>query len=88
MKKGAKYNWHSKDRETPFTVYIGMSVFAKIRKRQLVEMLHENGISVSYDRVLEISAQLGEAAVAKYVEDGVCLPTSPQDACVHDFCGG
>lgn len=73
-KKGAKFHRHSKDRETPFAVYIGMSVFAKTRKRQLIEMLHENGISVSYDRVLEISAQLGEAVVAQYVEDGVVCP--------------
>ena len=38
-------------------------------------MLHDHGISISYDRVLEVSAQLGDAAVAKYVEDGVvCQP--------------
>ena len=37
-------------------------------------MLHENGLSISYDRVLEISAQLGEAVVAQYVEDGVICP--------------
>ena len=49
-------------------------VFAKIRKRQIIEMLHENGLSISYDRVLEISAQLREAVVAQYVEDGVICP--------------
>ena len=38
-------------------------------------MLHENGLSISYTRVLEISAQLGEAVVAQYVKDGeVCPP--------------
>ena len=55
---------------------IGMSIFAKTRKRHLIEMLHDNGISISYDRVLEISAQLGDAVVKKYVQDGVvCPPT-------------
>ena len=63
-KKGAQFHRHCKDRETPFAVYIGMCVFAETRKRQLVEILHENGISISYNRVLEISAQLGEAVVA------------------------
>ena len=53
---------------------MGMAVFAKTRKSQLVEMLHDHGISISYDRVLEVSAQLGDAAVAKYVEDGVVYP--------------
>ena len=52
-----------------------MYVFAKTRKKQIIEMLHENGLSASYDRVLQISAQLGEAVVAQYVQDGViCLP--------------
>ena len=68
------YKGHSKDHETLFAVYTGMHMFAKTRKRQLVDMLHENGLSVSYTRVLEISAQLGEAVVAQCVEDGVVCP--------------
>jgi len=42
-------------------------------------MLHENGISISYDRVLEISAQLGEAVVrlvTQYLENGVVCSLS------------
>ena len=73
-KEGAATHRHSKDRETPFPVYMGLSVYTKTRKRQLVEMLHEHGLSISYDRVLEISAQLGDATVNKYVEEGVVCP--------------
>lgn len=73
-KEGANTHRHSKDRETPFPVYMGMAVYAKTRKRSLVEMLHENGLSISYDRVLEVSAQLGDAAISKYVSDGVVCP--------------
>ena len=73
-KADAQIHRHSKDRETPLAVYIGLSVFAKTRKRQLIDMLHENGLSITYDRVLEISAQLGEAVVAQYVQDGVVCP--------------
>ena len=51
-----------------------MSVFAKTRKRKLIEMLRENGLSISYDRVMEISAELGDAVVAKYTEEGVVCP--------------
>ena len=73
-KAGAAVHRHSKDRETPFPVHIGKSVFAKTRKRSLVGMLHEHGMSISYDRLLEISAQLGDATVSKFVEEGVvCL---------------
>ena len=48
-KEGAATHRHSKDRETPFPVYMGLSIFAKTRKRSLVEMLHEHGLSISYD---------------------------------------
>ena len=73
-KEGAETHRHSKDHETPFPVYIGLFVFAKTRKKYLVALLHENGISVSYDRVLEISAQFGETVITQYTEDGVVCP--------------
>ena len=75
-KEGSQVHRHSKDRETPFAVYTGIHVhvFAKTRKRQLIDMLHENGLSISYDRVLEISTQMGEAVIAQYVENGVVCP--------------
>ena len=72
--EGSKSLRHAKDRETPFAVYVGMKVFAKTRKRELIDKLHENGISISYDRVLEISGQLGETVVKQYVEDDVVCP--------------
>ena len=73
-KEGSTVHRNSKDLETPFAVYTGMHMFAKTRKRQLIDMLHENGLSISYTWVLEISAQLGEAVVAQYVEDGAVCP--------------
>jgi len=70
----SKIHRHSNDRETPFAVYVGMKVFVKTRKRELIDKLHENGISISYDRVLEIAGQLGETVVNQYVEDDVVCP--------------
>ncbi|CAC5413305.1 unnamed protein product [Mytilus coruscus] len=65
----------SADRETPFCVYLGLLLFAKIRKRQLGDTLFQHGICISYDRVLEISTQLGEAVVERYLNEGVvCQP--------------
>ena len=37
-------------------------------------MLHEHGLCISYDRGLDILAQLGDAIVSKYVEEGVVCP--------------
>lgn len=74
IKRESNVHRHSKERETPFAVYVGLYVFSKTRKRQLVEMLSENGLSISYDRVLELSAQLGDAVIDQYIEDGVVCP--------------
>ena len=65
---------HSKDRETPFAVYIEISVFAKTRKRQLIDMLYDNGFSNCYDKVLKLLAQLRGAVISQYVEDAVVCP--------------
>jgi len=74
-KEDATTHRHSKSRESPFAVYVGLSVYSRTRKRQLVDMMYENGLSISYDRVLEITAILGEAVVRQYVEEGVvCSP--------------
>ena len=84
---------HSKNRETLFPIFMGLSLYRKTRKRGLVELLHDHGLSVPYDRVLQISAQLGDAAVARYTEDGVVCPlelrkglftTAPMDNIHHN----
>ena len=74
-REGAKTFRHSKERETPFPVFMGMSMYAKTRKKVLIDLLHDNGLSIPYDRVLEVSAQLGDAAVGKYTEEGVVCPS-------------
>ena len=50
---------------------MGLSLFGKTRKRGLMELLHDHGLSIPYGRVLHQSAQLGDAAVARYTEEGV-----------------
>lgn len=64
---------HSSDREPPFPIYVGL-LYAKTRKRQLIDALFQHGICISYDRVLEISTQLGESVLSQFLEDGVVCP--------------
>lgn len=61
---------HSSDREPPFAINVGLLLYAKTRKRQLIDALFQHGICISYDRVLEISTQLGESKAIS------CLPES------------
>ena len=66
---------HSKSRETTFVIYVGLLLSAKTRKRQLIDILHQYGICISYDKVLEISSQMGEALVERYLEEGLICPS-------------
>ena len=50
-------------------------LFAKTRKRQLIDILHQYSICISYDEVLEISSQMGEALVERYLEKGLVCPS-------------
>ena len=73
-KRNTMLQKHSKSRETTFVFYVGLLLFAKTRKRQLIDVLHQYGICISYDRVLEISSQMGEALVERYLEEGLVCP--------------
>ena len=39
-----------------------------------METLYDHGICISYDRLLQISNQLGEKVIEDYVEHGVVCP--------------
>ena len=49
---------HNEDKETPFPIYLGLMIHAVTRKRDIIDKLHKFGLSVSYDRVLQFSADL------------------------------
>ena len=66
---------HSLERETPLAIYLGLKVHAETRKRDLVEKLSQLGISITYDRVLQISADMGNSVCQLYrLEQVVCPP--------------
>ena len=64
----------NKSRETPLPIFVGLSIHAKTRSRDLVENMHTLGLSVSYDRVLSISTDLGNAVCRRYQEENVVCP--------------
>lgn len=74
-KKQTPMTRHNKSREPPLPVYLGVFLHNKTRKRELVDTLYELGLSVSYDRVLEISTDLG-TKICKYYDslNTVCPP--------------
>ena len=64
----------SKHRKTPLPVYIGMMVRGHTRKRELVDFSFNLGLSISYDRVLDISMGMAIAAAQQYESDEVVCP--------------
>lgn len=65
---------HSQSQETPLTVYTGLLLHAETRKRDLVDKFHDLGMSVSYDRVLRITAGLANAVCQQYEKKGIVSP--------------
>ena len=51
-----------------------MPAYNITQAKNLEEMLHDHGLSIAYDRVLDISAQLGDAVLNRYLEQGVVCP--------------
>ncbi len=73
-RKNSTSSYHSKQREPPLPIYIGCLIHAKTRKRGLVNKFHELGLSVSYDRVLSLSKDMGNSLCAQYERENVVCP--------------
>ena len=66
--------YHSKKRETPLPIYIGLSIHAKIRKRSLIDRFFDLGLSISYDRVMEIFTSMANRLCKQYHYDNIVCP--------------
>ena len=47
-------------------MYLGLSIYARRRKRELVDAFFKLGVSVSYDRILSISTDIGNTICRKH----------------------
>ena len=65
---------HNVDRETPVPTYLGLMLHASTRKRDLVDKFHSLGLSISYDRLLQISKNFANNVCELYEEEGVVCP--------------
>lgn len=45
---------HSASRELPLPLYIGLNIHSSTRSKTLIEKLYQMGLSVSYDRIIEV----------------------------------
>ncbi|KAL8588046.1 hypothetical protein ACOMHN_061212 [Nucella lapillus] len=68
--------YHRKERETPFPLYLGLKLHVNDRQRSTVSTLHGLGISVSYDRVMEVRRNLALAVSKRFQDNGLVVPTN------------
>jgi len=73
-RKGSTATFHTTKREPPLPIYIGLLLHAKTRKRGLVERMHELGLSISYDRVLQLSTDIGNSVCDQFEKDQLVCP--------------
>ena len=65
---------HNQKQETPLLQYVGLKIFYTSRSRQLIEDMYHVGLSVSYDRVLELIKMFYEELRRAYIEHGCFFP--------------
>ena len=66
----------SRKRETPLPLYIGLHVHTQSRSKKLVQQMHSLGLSVSYNRVMELENSLALGVSQRYMTDGMVCPAS------------
>ena len=64
-------------REPLLPIYVELLVHGETRKRSLVDKVYDLGLSVSDDRVLRISADLGNDILELYKSVIVVCPRQP-----------
>ena len=69
---------HKKSNETPLPIYVGLKLHSETRKRELVDRLHNLGLSISYDRLLRMSSGIANRLCSQYEIDGVVCPPELQ----------
>lgn len=66
---------HTKDREPPLALYVGLKLHSLTRRKDLVNLMFERGMSVSYDRVIQVCTLLANAVCTQFnAEQVVCPP--------------
>ena len=65
---------HTKNRETLAPIYLALKCHVERRKHDLVDKLSTMGLSISYDRLLDISSDVAHAVCSGYQSEGVVCP--------------
>ncbi len=65
---------HMRNRETPFPIYLSLTIHAHTRSRELIDNLHSYGLCIGYNRLLTISTELGNMVSNFYNDQNMVCP--------------
>ena len=71
-KKGTR---HSLDREPPLPVYISLNIHSLVRSKKIIDQLNSLGITISYDRVLQLESDMALSICKQYQANNVVCPS-------------
>lgn len=71
---------HKKEREPPLPLYVGLSCYARGRQKSWIDELHNLGISVSSNRIMEVTSQLCHLVVRRSNEEDFVCPWNLQQS--------
>lgn len=66
---------HSLEREPPLPIYIGLNVHTLTRSKKLIKQLYKMGISISYDRIMQIEDWIATSACERFEDERVVAPS-------------
>jgi len=67
---------HSKERETPVPLYVGLKLYAAFRSKTIIQRFFSLGMSISYDRCISICNNIGLNLLKNYESDGVFVSSN------------
>ena len=65
---------HSRKFEPPLPLYLGLKMHAQTRSKKIVSELYRLGLSVSYDRILELENQIATSVCNSINETSLVCP--------------
>ena len=65
---------HPRERETPLSLYVALKLHASTRERTLVDAFSSLGMCISYDRLLQLTSDIGNGVCERFQSEGVVCP--------------
>ena len=65
-KSSTKTLYQSRDRETAFPLYVGLKLHAYGCLKSIIKHFHQLGVSVPYDRIMQVRKRLAQAASKRF----------------------